>query len=126
MATDQSVEILLVEYHPNDVKLALRALKKHNLDKNVFVVKDGAEALDFIFAKGAYAHRSIENIPKIVFLDLKLPKVSGLEVLKKIKEDKRTRLIPVVMLTSSKEEEDIMQGYEYGASSYVVKPVDFD
>jgi two-component system, response regulator len=120
------VEILLVEDNPSDVELTLRALKKHNLANKVLVVKDGTEALEFIFATGAYAHRNVENGPKVILLDLKLPKVNGLEVLRKIKSDERTKLIPVVVLTSSKEDQDIVESYKLGVNSYIVKPVDFD
>jgi len=120
------VDILLVEDNPHDVELTLRALKKHNLANNVHVVKDGAEALEFIFGTGAYADRDIENGPKVILLDLKLPKVDGLEVLRKIKSDERTKIIPVVVLTSSLEESDIVKSYKLGANSYMVKPVDFD
>ena len=122
----KEVEILLVEDNPNDVKLTLRALKKHNLANKVHVVIDGAEALDYIFTQNQYAHRRIEDIPKVILLDLKLPKVSGLEVLKKIKTDERTKSIPVVILTSSREEIDLIKSYELGANSYIVKPVQFD
>jgi two-component system response regulator len=121
-----AVEILLVEDNPADVELTLRALKRYNLANKVHVVKDGAEALEYIFAEGAYAHRNIENAPKVVLLDLKLPKVNGLEVLRKIKADKRTKVIPVVVLTSSAEERDIVESYKLGVNSYIVKPVDFD
>ncbi|MBK9094312.1 MAG: response regulator [Anaerolineae bacterium] len=120
------VEILLVEDNPNDAELALRALKKNNLANNVAVVTDGEEALDFVFARGAYSHRKIENGPKVILLDLKLPKVDGLEVLRAIKSDPVTRIIPVVVLTSSKEERDIVESYKLGANSYIVKPVEFD
>ena len=120
------VEILLVEDNPNDAELTLRALKKHNLANNVYVVKDGAEALEFIFATGAYADRDINNSPKVILLDLKLPKVSGLEVLRKIKSDERTKVIPVVVLTSSREEKDIVESYRVGVNSYIVKPVNFE
>jgi CheY-like chemotaxis protein len=120
------VEILLVEDNPNDVELTLRALKKHNLANRVFVTKDGAEALEFIFTTGPYAHRKIENSPKLVLLDLKLPKVDGLEVLHRIKSDERTKVTPVVVLTSSKEERDIVESYKLGVNSYIVKPVDFE
>lgn len=120
------VEILLVEDNPTDAELTLRALKKHNLANRVHLVKDGVEALEFIFATGAYAHRKIENGPKVILLDLKLPKVNGLEVLKKVKSDERTKVIPVVVLTSSKEEKDIIESYKLGVNSYIVKPVDFD
>ena len=121
-----TVEILLVEDNPDDVELTLRALEKYNLANKVFVVKDGAEALEYIFATGAYAHRKIENAPKVVLLDLKLPKVNGLEVLRKIKSDKSTKLIPVVMLTSSTEECDIVDSHRLGVNSYIVKPVNFN
>lgn len=120
------VEILLVEDNPSDAELTLRALKRRNLANKVHVVKDGAEALDFIFATGAYINRDIDNPPKVVLLDLKLPKVDGLEVLRRIKSDKRTKVIPVVVLTSSREEKDIVESYKLGVNSYIVKPVDFD
>jgi two-component system response regulator len=120
------VEILLVEDNPNEVELTLRALKKHNLANKVYVVKDGEEALDFIFAIGAYAGRDIDHHPKVLLLDLKLPKVDGLEVLAGIKADERTKVIPVVVLTSSEEGPDIMQRYELGVNSYIVKPVSFE
>lgn len=123
---EDTVEILLVEDNPADAELTLRALKKHNLANRVHLVKDGVEALEFIFATGAYAHRKIENGPKVILLDLKLPKVNGLEVLKKVKSDERTKVIPVVVLTSSKEEKDIIESYKLGVNSYIVKPVDFD
>jgi CheY-like chemotaxis protein len=120
------IEILLVEDNPRDVEMTLRALKKRNLANTVHVAKDGAEALDFLFAKGAYAARDPNHTPKVVLLDLKLPKISGLEVLKKIKADERTRTIPVVVLTSSQEEKDMVESYRLGVNSYIVKPVDFD
>ena len=118
-------EILLVEDNPNDVELTLRALQKQNLANKVFVVRDGAEALDFIFATGAFAQRNIEHQPKVILLDLKLPKVDGIEVLTRIKADERTRHTPVVMLTSSQEDRDVVTTYNLGANSYVVKPIDF-
>ena len=124
--TEKPIEILLVEDNPNDVELTLHALKKHNLGNRVEVVRDGAEALEFIFCSGAYAHRSVENGPKVILLDLKLPKVDGLEVLRRVKSDPRTRMIPVVMLTSSREERDIVESYNLGVNSYIVKPVDFE
>ena len=123
---DRTVEILLVEDNPNDVELALHALKKNNIANRIEVVRDGAEALEFIFATGAYAQRSIGNGPKVIPLDLKLPKVDGLEVLRQIKSDPRTRAIPVVVLTSSREESDIVESYNLGVNSYIVKPVDFE
>jgi len=125
MVTNE-VQILLVEDNPNDVELTLRALKKHNLANKVHVAKDGAEALEYIFANGAYAHRKVDDRPKVVLLDLKLPKVDGLEVLRRIKSHERTKIIPVVVLTSSKEERDLLETYRLGANSYITKPVDFD
>jgi two-component system, response regulator len=121
-----AVEILLVEDNPADVELTLRALKKHNLTNLVQVVSDGAQALDFIFARGAYEKRKAFHPPKVVILDLKLPKVDGLEVLRTMKSDAQTQLIPVVVLTSSQEERDIVESYKLGVNSYVVKPMDFD
>ena len=115
-----------MEDNPRVVEMTLRALKKRNLANNVHVAKDGAEALDFLFAKGAHAHRDVNHTPKVVMLDLKLPKVSGLEVLKQLKSDERTRTIPVVVLTSSQEEKDRVESYRLGVNSYIVKPVDFD
>lgn len=120
------VEILLVEDNPNDVELTLRAFKKNNLTNPIQVVRDGEEALEFIFGTGAYANRRIEDGPKIILLDLKLPKVDGLEVLRRVKSDARTKAIPVVVLTSSREERDIVESYQLGVNSYIVKPVDFD
>ena len=120
------VEILLVEDNPNDAELALRALKKNKLANNILVVTDGEEALDFVFARGAFSDRKVENGPKVILLDLKLPKVDGLEVLRAIKSDPRTKVIPVVVLTSSKEESDVVESYKLGANSYIVKPVEFD
>ena len=122
----QAVEVLLVEDNPADAELALRALKKNNFANNVCVVSDGEEALDFIFARGAFSGRKVENGPKLVILDLKLPKVDGLEVLRTMKSDPMTRIIPVVVLTSSKEESDVIESYKLGVNSYIVKPVDFD
>lgn len=124
--TDHSVEILLVEDNPNDVKLALHAFKANNLANHVHVVRDGAEALEFIFCTDRYAQRQIENGPKVILLDLKLPLVDGIEVLRRIKADTRTQKIPVVVMTSSKEEPDIAACYQLGVNSYIVKPVDFD
>ncbi|MFL7871411.1 MAG: response regulator [Anaerolineales bacterium] len=125
MAADP-IEILLVEDNPNDEELTLYALKKNNINNHIQVVRDGAEALEYLFCTGAYAHRQINEPPKVVLLDLKLPKVDGLEVLKKIKADERTRIIPVVVLTSSQEESDIVESYQLGVNSYIVKPVDFE
>lgn len=120
------VEILLVEDNPTDAELTMRALKKNNLTNKLVWVKDGAEALDFLFANGTYADRSQADLPKLVLLDLRMPKVDGLEVLQKIKADEKTKKIPVVVLTSSKEDEDIVESYELGVNSYVSKPVEFD
>jgi len=121
-----AVEILLVEDNPNDAELTLRALKKHNLANHVVHVTDGAEALDFLFARGAFTARRIGDGPRVIILDLKLPKVDGLEVLKAVKNDPVTRGIPVVVLTSSREESDIVESYRLGVNSYIVKPVDFE
>ncbi|MBC8458032.1 MAG: response regulator [Deltaproteobacteria bacterium] len=126
MSNETAVEILLVEDNPRYVELTLRALKKHNFANKVHVVKDGAEALDFIFATGIYAARNINDQPKVILLDLKLPKVDGMEVLRRIRADERTKCIPVVVLTSSQEERDIMESYKLGVNSYIVKPVNFD
>jgi two-component system response regulator len=120
------VEVLLVEDNPSDAELTIRALKKNNLANKVYHVKDGDEALDFVFARGEYADRKIENAPKVILLDLKMPKVNGIEVLKVFKEDERTKQIPIVVLTSSKEDPDIKECYQLGVNSYVVKPVHFD
>src|SRR4051794_30072367 len=124
--SDDVVEILLVEDNPSDVKLALHAFKEQNLANQVHVVRDGAEALDFLFCTGAYAQRRFEDAPKVVLLDLKLPLVDGIEVLRRVKSDPRTHAIPVVMMTSSGEERDIVESYRLGVNSYIVKPVDFD
>jgi two-component system, response regulator len=123
---NNEIEILLVEDNPNDAELALRALQKNNLANNVYRVCDGEEALDFIFARGQYEHRKAESTPKVILLDLKLPKIDGLEVLKILKADPVTKIIPVVVLTSSKEESDMIESYRLGVNSYIVKPVDFD
>ena len=123
---DQDIQILLVEDNKSDAMLTIRALKKHNLSNNLIHLIDGAQALDFIFARGEFLGRDIGNKPKVIFLDIKMPKLSGLEVLKAIKADERTKTIPIVMMTSSKEEVDIIASYELGANSYVVKPVGFE
>jgi two-component system response regulator len=126
MNTDYKIEILLVEDNVYDAEMTIRALKKINLANKLIHVKDGAEALDFIFAKGAFAHREIENKPKVILLDIKMPKVDGIEVLRQIKSNETTRTIPVVIMTSSKEEQDLITSYDLGVNSYVVKPVDFE
>ena len=125
MADLKSVEILLVEDNATDAELTMRALRRNNLANNVVWVKNGAEALDFLFCQGAYAGRRNDK-PKLILLDVKMPKVGGLEVLRQVKSDERTKTIPVVMLTSSGEEPDIAESYKLGANSYIVKPVDFE
>ncbi len=119
-------KILLVEDNPDDEALALRALKKNKIANDVVVARDGAEALDYLFGTGEYSDRDTSQMPQIVLLDLKLPKVDGLEVLRQIRADDRTKLLPVAILTSSKEEKDLMEGYRLGANSYIRKPVDFN
>ena len=126
MDPTHAVDILLVEDNPQDAELTIRALRKHNLANQLIAVEDGAEALDFIFCRGKYGDREIGHTPRVVLLDLKLPKVNGLEVLRALKQDERTRTIPVVVVTSSREDPDIKTAYALGANSYVVKPVDFD
>lgn len=123
---DERVEILLVEDNPHDAEMTIRALKKSNLANRLIHVKDGAEALDFIFSKGAFSDRSTDNKPKVILLDIKMPKVDGIEVLRQIKSNEHTKTIPVVIMTSSKEEQDIITSYNLGVNSYVVKPVDFE
>ena len=118
--------ILLVEDNPDDEALTLRALKKNNIGNRVAVAHDGVEALDFLFCTGTHAGRNPKEMPQVILLDLKLPKIDGMEVLRRIRADERTHLLPVVILTSSKEEQDLANGYGYGANSYVRKPVDFN
>ena len=125
MESYEQVEILLVEDKATDAELTLRALKRHNLANRVLWVKDGQEALDYMFATGAYAERSPGADPKLILLDIKLPKISGVDVLRRLKSDERTRSIPVTMLTSSAEERDVIESYQLGVNSYIVKPVDF-
>ncbi len=120
------IELLLVEDNPQDLELALRALRKVNLANHIEVARDGAEALDIVFCEGAHSARKIADGPRVILLDLKLPKVDGLEVLKRLKSDPRTRMIPIVVLTSSKEQRDIVESYNLGVNSYIVKPVNFD
>jgi two-component system, response regulator len=122
----EELDILLVEDNQDDVDLALHALRREKIANSIFVVRDGEEALDFLFCRGKYAERSFDHPPKLVLLDLKLPKVNGMEVLQQIKTDPRTRTIPVVMMTSSREERDLVSGYSLGVNSYIQKPVDFD
>ncbi len=121
-----NVEILLVEDNINDAELTIRVLKKNNLSSNLIHVKDGAEALNFIYCKGDYIERDSKALPKLILLDLKMPKIDGLEVLKVLKSDQDTKHIPVVILTSSKEEKDLMESYHLGANSYIQKPVEFE
>jgi two-component system response regulator len=120
------VDVLIVEDNPQDAELIVRSLKSKNLENNLFLVEDGAEALDFLFCKGKYGDRSILSAPKVVLLDIKLPKLSGLEVLKALKENDLTKHIPIVVVTSSREEPDMIEAYKLGVNSYVVKPVDFN
>ena len=122
---EQPVEILLVEDNPDDVELALHALRRNNFSNRIHVVRDGVEALEFIFGTGAYDGRNLRDVPRVILLDLKLPRLDGLEVLRRVKADARTRMIPVVVLTSSREERDIVESYQLGVNSYIVKPVDF-
>jgi len=117
--------ILLVEDNPDDVELTLLAFKKYKIKNEVVVIQDGAEAQDYLFAEGAYAGRDLSNMPAVILLDLKLPKIGGLEILRRIRADERTKFLPVVILTSSKEEQGLINGYKFGANSYVRKPVDF-
>jgi two-component system response regulator len=126
MEAMNGVDILLVEDNPQDVELTTRALKKHNLANSLFTVEDGAEALDFLFCRGKYSARDMSYRTKVVLLDLKLPKVNGMEVLRALRADERTRNLPVVIVTSSREDPDIKTAYALGANSYVVKPVDFE
>ena len=123
---EKEVEILIVEDNPDDAELAIRALKKSNLANHVTHLSDGAEALDFLFGTGSFLNRNVTNVPKVILLDLKMPKVNGLEVLQRIKSDPLTKMIPVVILTSSAEDPDVKKSYALGANSYIVKPVDFN
>jgi CheY-like chemotaxis protein len=123
--TENGIQILLVEDNPADVELTLHALRENKLANSIQVARDGEEALDFLFCRGGFQNRSYDSLPRMILLDLKLPKVDGLEVLRAIKEDPRTRAIPVVILTSSKEDRDLISGYQLGVNSYIQKPVDF-
>lgn len=121
-----TAEILYIEDNPNDIKLTLRAMTKRNFANKIFTIRDGEEALEYIFCTGRYAKRIVDQNPKVILLDLNLPKVSGLEILKRLKSDEHTKAIPVVILTSSREESDMIESYKYGVNSYVVKPINFD
>ena len=126
MENFKAAEILLVEDNPQDAELTIRALRKNNLANQIHIAEDGEEALDYIFCKGQYSERLFTKSPKVIFLDLKLPKISGLEVLERLKSDLTTKTLPIVVITSSRENPDIKRAYELGVNSYVVKPVDFD
>jgi len=126
VTNNDEVEILIAEDNQEDAELTIRALKKHHLANKIVHLIDGAEALDFIYGQGAYTGRDINQVPRVILIDLKMPKVSGLEVLKILKADPRVKTIPVVILTSSAEDPDIKEAYELGANSYIVKPVDFN
>lgn len=123
---DTSIDILLVEDSQDDIDLASYALRQGKLENSLFVVRDGEQALDFLFCRGAFSQREFDHPPKVVFLDLKLPKVNGLQVLREVKSDPRTKTIPVVIMTSSREERDVIEGYGLGVNSYIQKPVDFE
>jgi two-component system, response regulator len=126
MSDGDNVEILLVEDNPADAEMTLRALRRNNLANKVHWVKDGAQALDFMFRSGEYASRDLASIPKLVLLDIKMPKVDGIEVLRRLKEGEETRSVPVVVMTSSNEERDVVESYRLGVNSYIVKPVQFE
>lgn len=125
MKSSSYIEILLVEDSPDDAELAVRALREDNIANEIHVVVDGKEALDFLFCEGEYAHRAGRELPKVVLLDMKLPKLDGLQVLERLRADPRTALLPVVLLTSSQEQSDIVNGYKLRANAYIVKPIDF-
>ncbi len=124
--SEQKVNILLVEDNPNHAELTMRALQMHNLAEHFVWLKNGEDALDFVFARGEFSDRNIKNVPKVIFLDLKLPKKNGLDVLRELKWDERTKYIPVVMLSTSHEEKDIVEGQHLGLNGYIVKPDDFE
>jgi two-component system response regulator len=126
MTETNAVEILIVEDTPEDLELTLRALRKAKLTNRIHVARDGAEAIEFIFCEGQYAGRKIEDAPKVILLDLKLPKIDGIEVLRRVKSDPRTKPIPVAVLTSSKEQKDVVESYRLGVNSYIVNPVNFE
>jgi CheY-like chemotaxis protein len=123
---EEPIDIVLVEDNPDDASLAIRALRKNGINNSLIHLKDGEEAIDFIFCRGSYSHRSFDELPKLILLDLKMPKVDGFEVLKQVKSDARTSRIPVVLLTSSNQERDVLKSYQLGGNSYIVKPVEFE
>lgn len=123
---NETGDVLLVEDNPNDALLTIRSLKEQNLANEIVHLSDGQAALDYLFAEGTYSSRNIQKVPKVVLLDLKLPKVGGLQVLKRLRDDARTKLLPIVILTSSQEESDLVESYKLGANSYIVKPVEFE
>lgn len=124
--TENQIEILLVEDNQDDLEMTLRALRKVNLANRIQIARDGVEAIEFIFGEGPHAGRNVGNGPKVILLDLKLPKIDGMEVLRRVKTDPRTKMIPVVVLTSSKEQKDVVESYHLGVNSYIVKPVNFE
>lgn len=126
MTEPEGADIVLVEDNPNDAEITIRSLKKHHLANKLIWLKDGVEAIDYLFAKGEYATRDPKNLPRVIFLDLKLPKIDGMEVLEEIRNNEITKKIPVVVLTSSKEEQDVVKTYNLGVNSYIVKPVEFE
>jgi two-component system, response regulator len=126
MNEPRAIDLMLIEDNPEDLELALLALREANPTVSIHVARDGAEAVEFLFCEGPYAARRISDTPRVILLDLKLPKIDGLDVLKRIKSDPRTRLIPVVVLTSSREQRDVVESYEFGVNSYIVKPVNFE
>jgi two-component system response regulator len=126
MATDINETILLIEDNPDDIELTMRAFRKNNIANNLMVARDGVEALDYLFCRGAFSDRKIKETPRLILLDLKLPKMDGLQVLEALRADECTKLVPVVILTSSKEEQDLISGYKLGANSYVRKPINFN
>ena len=123
---EKNESILLVEDNPDDIELTMRAFRKNKIANELVVARDGVEALDYLFCKGAYCNRDIRDVPRLILLDLKLPKMDGLQVLERLRYDGYTKLVPVVILTSSKEEQDLVAGYKYGANSYVRKPINFN
>ena len=126
MTVEHPIEILLIEDNPDDIDLALNALERYQITNRIHIVRDGAAALDYMFARGCYTERNVSDPPRVVLLDLKLPLVDGLEVLRQIKADRRTQAVPVVVMTASREECDIVESYRLGVNSYIVKPVDFE